>query len=118
MQTVHLSHKHTRTIERVFQHPASHNLQWRDVIALMEHMGSVQAQENGHLAFTVNGVTEVFRRDQEKDVSEMQEVLDLRHFLEPAGSGKSTLLHIEDTPVKDRRTISAAERQPMDVQAG
>ncbi len=96
MQTVPLSHKHTHTMGRVFQHPASHNLEWRDVIALMEHLGTVQVQENGHLAFAVNGVTEVFRRNREKDVSEIQEVLDLRHFLERAG-------------VEENGTITTAE---------
>jgi hypothetical protein len=97
MQTVHLNNRHTHTIGRIFQHPASHNLEWRDVIALMEHLGTAKVHENGHLEFTVNGITQVFRRSPEKDVSEIQEVLDLRHFLENAGVDKDGIVAIEPT---------------------
>jgi hypothetical protein len=85
LQTTHMSHKQTHILGRIFQHPVSHNLEWHDVIALIEHLGTVEEQDNGHLAFTVNGVSQVFHRSHEKDVSEVQEVLDLRHFLESAG---------------------------------
>jgi len=87
IQTPHLGHKDPHTLAQIFQHPASHNLEWRDVIALIEHLGTVQEKENGHLTFTVNGVSEVFHRSRNKDVSEVQQVLDLRHFLEIARVG-------------------------------
>ncbi|MCW3054179.1 MAG: hypothetical protein JWN14_3349 [Chthonomonadales bacterium] len=64
MQTVHLNNRHTHTLGKIFQHPASHNLEWRDVIALIEHLGTVKEQENGYLAFTVNDITQVFHRSQ------------------------------------------------------
>jgi hypothetical protein len=88
MQTAHLSSRHAHTVGRIYQHPASHNLEWRDVTALIEHLGTVEEKENGHLTFTVNGVSQVFHRSSEKDVSEIQQVLDLRHFLESAGVDK------------------------------
>ncbi len=89
MQETHLSHKNAHTLEQIFQHPASHNLEWRDVVALIKHLGSVQEEENGHLTFTVNGTSEVFHRSSGKDLSDVQQVLDLRRFLERVRSGKN-----------------------------
>ena len=87
--TPHLGHKDPHTLEQIFQHPASHNLEWQHIVALMEHLGTVEEAENGHLTFTVNGKSVSFHRGQSKDVSEVQQVLDLRHFLESARVGKN-----------------------------
>lgn len=99
MQPVHLNDRHTHTLGRIFQHPISHNLEWRNVIALIGHLGTVKEQGNGHLAFTVNDITQVFHRSPGKDVSEIQEVLDLRHFLESAGVDKDGRVATEATIV-------------------
>ena len=89
MQTTQLSHKFTHTVGLIFQHPVSHNLPWRDVTALMEHLGTVEEKDNGHLLFTVNSVTLAIHHPQGKEVSDVQQTLDIRHFLESAGVGKS-----------------------------
>jgi hypothetical protein len=85
MQETHLSHKCLHTLQQIFQHPASHNLEWHDVIALINHLGMVQEGDSGHLTFTLHGNSEVFKRSLEKDVAEIQQVLDIRRFLEKAG---------------------------------
>jgi len=72
-------------MEQIFQHPASHNLEWHDVITLVEHVGTVEESGNGHVTFKVEGVSKLFHRSQEKDVSDIQQVLDLRHFFESPG---------------------------------
>ncbi len=95
MQTVHLSTKDHHILERIFQHPTSHNLEWHDVIALIDHLGTVEEKENGHLTFIVNGVSEGFHRSREKDVSEVEQVLDIRRFLERAGIGKNGAMATE-----------------------
>src|SRR5579862_8431481 len=95
MQTTHLTTKDLHILERIFQHPASHNLEWHDVIALIEHLGTIEEKENGHLTFTVNGVSEGFHRSREKDVSEVEQVLDIRRFLERAGIGKKGAMATE-----------------------
>jgi hypothetical protein len=87
MPTTHLSAKNVRTLERIYQHPVSHNLEWHDVIALIEHLGTVKEESNGHLTLTVKGESKVFHRSHGKDISEIQQVLDLRHFLESAQVG-------------------------------
>ena len=89
MQTTPLSNKDAHTVGQIFQHPASHNLEWLHVIALIEHLGTVQEKPGGHLTFTVNGISQVYHRSQAKDVSEIQQVLDLRHFLESVGMEKN-----------------------------
>jgi hypothetical protein len=88
MHATHMSHKHSHTLQQIFQHPASHNLKWHDVVALVEHSGSVQEEANGNLIFMLSGVTEVFHRPKSKDVADVEQVLDIRRFLESAGVDK------------------------------
>jgi len=89
MPTSHIGHKHAHTLQQVFQHPASHNLQWHDVIALVKESGTVHEEENGRLTCMLNGVSEVFHPSRDKkDVSDVQQVMDIRHFLERAGFKK------------------------------
>ena len=88
MPDSHMSHKHSHTLQQIFQHPASHNLGWHEVIALVKHSGTVQEEANGHLVCMLNGVSEVFKRSHDKDVADVQQVLDIRNFLERAGVDK------------------------------
>lgn len=88
MQTTHLNHKHLHTLSQIFQHPTSHSLEWHDVIALMEHLGKVEEKDNGNVTFAIKDVSRVFHRPQGKEISETEQVLDLRHFLRSAGVGK------------------------------
>jgi len=77
-----LTGSHQRTFDRIFQHPISHNLEWRDVHALLGEMGDVAKEHNGSLKVTRNGQTLVLHPTSKKDVAEMDEVMALRHFLE------------------------------------
>jgi hypothetical protein len=77
-----LSGSHLRTYERIFQHPISHNLEWRDVRSLMGELGQTEEQANGNLKVTRNGQTLMLHPSGKKDVSEMKEIMSLRHFLE------------------------------------
>jgi len=91
-QATHLNNKHAHTLERIFQHPASHNLEWRDVTALFAHLGTVEEKENGHIGVLINGLHEIYHRTAEKDVSDTQQVLAIRRFLERAGVNKDGTL--------------------------
>ncbi len=77
-----LTGPHQRTFDRIFQHPISHNLEWRDVHALLQEMGQVTKEHNGSLKVARNGQTLVLHPTSKKDVTEMDEVMKLRHFLE------------------------------------
>jgi hypothetical protein len=80
--TTLLTGSHLRTYERIFQHPISHNLEWRDVQALFKKLGSIEEEPNGNLKVSRNGQTLVLHPTSAKDVTEMDEVMALRHFLE------------------------------------
>jgi hypothetical protein len=77
-----LSGSHRRTYKTIFQHPISHNLEWRSVYGLLEKLGEVTEEANGNLKATRNGHTLVLTPPQTKDVAEEDEVMALRHFIE------------------------------------
>lgn len=77
-----LSGSHLSTYNTIFQHPISHNLEWRAVRGLLENIGSVVEQANGNLKATRNGQTLVLHPHFSKDVAEMNDVMALRRFLE------------------------------------
>jgi len=71
-----------RTYNTIFQHPVSHNLEWRHVHTLFRHLGSVEEEPNGNLKVTRNGESLVLHPPRTKDVAETEELMALRHFLE------------------------------------
>jgi len=86
-----LSGSHLRTYNTIFQHPVSHNLEWRAVRALMGRIGEVTEEPNGNLKVVRNGRTLVLHPHRTKDVADTEELMALRHFIEesegaPAGA--------------------------------
>lgn len=77
-----LTGSHLRTYTTIFQHPASNNLEWRDVRSLFGHIAEVAEQPNGNLRVTRNGQVLVMRMHRTKDVAEVEELMELRHFIE------------------------------------
>jgi hypothetical protein len=94
--TAPLTGSHLRTYNTIFQHPVSHNLDWRNVRALFDHLAEVVEQPNGNLKVTRNGQVLVLHPPRTKDVAEMDEIMALRRFLErsettpPATNGKES----------------------------
>ncbi|HTZ27611.1 MAG TPA: hypothetical protein VMC83_26675 [Streptosporangiaceae bacterium] len=82
----HLNDHHRDTLREIFQHPTSHNIEWRAVRSLLGAVGSVTEQHDGKLAITVGSQTEFFHPGGQKDV-DVQTVVDLRHLLGTAGFG-------------------------------
>jgi len=77
-----LNGSHLRTYETIFQHPLSHNLEWRAVRSLLKHLGTIDEEANGNLKVTRNGQTLSLHRPHTKEVAAADEVMILRHFLE------------------------------------
>jgi hypothetical protein len=77
-----LTRTHQRTYETIFRHPAAHNLEWRDLRALLSELADVEEEPNGKLKVTRNGQTLVMQPDRHKDVAEVDELMRIRHFLE------------------------------------
>ena len=82
--SIKLDHHHRHTVEQIFGHPIGHNIQWRDVICLLERCGEVHESHRGAWAITINGVTTSFGRTRGRDLLEDQ-VIRLRHLLNALG---------------------------------
>jgi chemotaxis response regulator CheB len=85
---------HQATYDAVFQHPISRNLAWRDVMAMLGAInGITHEQHNGTMKAMRNGRTLVMHQPIRKQMSDMQELMKLRRFLEQpdgAPSGPSS----------------------------
>ncbi|MGO9488333.1 MAG: hypothetical protein ACLQBB_04805 [Solirubrobacteraceae bacterium] len=93
--TTHLDRHHRRTAEAILSHPVSHNIEWRDVLSLLEAVGEVTEEHNGKFKVTVGGETEMLHRPNGKDIDE-QMVVDLRRMLGAAGITAEGLRERED----------------------
>jgi hypothetical protein len=79
--------KQEQVLSQVFAHPISHNLEWRELIAALRSIGTVEEISNGKYHFSRNGRTLTLDEPGTKDVGE-EEILRLRRFLdETAGAG-------------------------------
>ena len=79
-----LDSHHRSTIERLFAHPTSHNIHWRDVRSLLEAVGTVHEEHGGRVKVTLGGETEAFRPPRHGEI-DAQMVVDLRRMLRGAG---------------------------------
>jgi len=82
----HLNNHHRNTLRQIFQHPVSHNIEWRAVVSLLEAIGSVVEHDERMVAVTVGSATEFFDVPVHKDI-DTQTVVDLRRMLRSAGYG-------------------------------
>jgi hypothetical protein len=73
-----------RTIDAILRHPVAHNLEWSDVVSLMEKLGTVDRKDNAEFVFEVHAQRHIMRRPHTKDLTG-QEVVELRKFLTRAG---------------------------------
>ena len=86
MTPAHLNDHHRDTIERIFSHSSSGNIEWREVLSLLGTVGTTTEEHNGKLKVTLGPETEVLRRPHGKDIDE-QTLVDLRRMLRQAGFG-------------------------------
>jgi hypothetical protein len=93
MSTEHLNNHHRNTLRQLFQHPVSHNIEWRSVLSLLEAVGSVEENRDGKAAITIGSTTEFFDPPAHKDI-DAQTVVDLRRLLSSAGYGPD----VKETP--------------------
>lgn len=73
-----------RVMARIFQHPMSHNLSWRETVALFDSFGAVEHAHNGDLVLVLGGEHQTFRPAHKGDLS-ADDIMALRHFLARAG---------------------------------
>jgi hypothetical protein len=83
-EPLHLSNHHRQTVRELFEHPVSHNIEWRAVLSLLEAVGSVANSRGGKVAVTLGSRTEDFKTAGRKDL-DVDEVVKLREMLASAG---------------------------------
>jgi hypothetical protein len=79
-----LTHHHRDTVERIFTHPSSGNIEWRQVLSLLEAVGTTTQEHNGKLKVTLGRQTEILQPPRGKDIDQ-QMIVDLRRMLTAAG---------------------------------
>lgn len=94
---------HQATYDAVFQHPVARNLQWRDVKTMLESIAEMTEEHSGNVKFSRNGQTLTVHPSKHKDVSDIEEMMKIRHFLDKSsapeqaatGDGKHLLVVID-----------------------
>jgi hypothetical protein len=84
----HLDGRHRDTLRQIFQHPTSHNIEWRAVTSLLEAIGTVTVRHDGKLAVKLGDELEFLEPPVGKDLDD-QLVNDLRRMLTSAGYNPS-----------------------------
>ena len=98
-----LTGSHQNIYDALFRHPIAHNLHWRDVRSMLGALAVVVHEPNGNLKVTRNGVVLVLHSERTKDVAEVEELMQIRHYLqrssaampEPAPDGTHLLVVID-----------------------
>jgi len=79
-----LDSEHRDTLTRIFGHPSSGNIEWRQMRSLLEAVGTATEEHNGKLRVTLGDETEVLQPPRGKDIDQ-QMIVDLRRMLTRAG---------------------------------
>jgi hypothetical protein len=79
-----LDSHHRNTLNKIFQHPSSHNIEWHDVLSLLGAVGAVARHPDNKVAVTIGSETRFFDVPENKDV-DMDGIVELRRLLTAAG---------------------------------
>jgi hypothetical protein len=66
---IHLNGHHRKTLATIFHHPASHNLEWHDVLSLLNCLGSVSERHSGGYEVTIGTDRADLGRPHGKDLT-------------------------------------------------
>jgi hypothetical protein len=97
LMDAHLSSHHRDTIEKIFRHPASGNIEWREVLSLLKYLGTTTEERNGKFTVALGPETEVLEAPRGKDI-DAQMIVDLRRILRQAGFAPD-----DEAPTADER---------------
>jgi hypothetical protein len=79
-----LNSHHRDTLAQVFRHPTSHNIEWHDILSLLNAVGTVRDTHKGHIEVTIDNVTEVLEPARHKEI-ETEQLAILRRLLRRSG---------------------------------
>ena len=75
-----------RTYDAILQHPVARNVHWRDVRSMLGALAEVVEEPNGNVKVARGGQTLVLHPSRDKDVAEVEELMEIRHFLQRSGA--------------------------------
>ncbi len=81
---IKLDSHHRKTVEKLFTHPTSHNIQWHDVLSLLQAVAQIDDVKEGRYKITLGPETQTIDAPRGPDV-DTQMVVDLRRMLKGAG---------------------------------
>jgi hypothetical protein len=70
---------HRATLEKILRHPASGNIEWRQVRSLLDAVAATTEEHNGKVRVTLGGETEVLQPPRRKDIDAAM-IVDLRRM--------------------------------------
>jgi hypothetical protein len=87
----HLNGHQRDTLAQIFRHPTSHNIEWHDILSLLNAVGRVRETNKGHIEITIGEVVEVLEPDRHKEIDTEQLAI-LRRLLRRAGYAPEDLV--------------------------
>jgi hypothetical protein len=81
-----MKRKHQKTLEAIFAHPVSANVQWRAIEALFVELGAeISEREGSRVAVILFGEVRVFHRPHPSPATDKGAVASIRKWLEQHG---------------------------------
>lgn len=120
-----MNDRHVRVLREIFAHPFPHNLEWREVVSVVNELGSALERHDGKYEFQVGRTKAVFTKPHDKDM-EPDAVVELRRFFLHAWAAaappesKPTVVMIDHhgarffEPTPDGTLADAGELEPHD----
>jgi hypothetical protein len=72
------------TLAQIFRHPTSHNIEWHDILSLLNALGTVKETHKGHLEIAIGDAIEVLEPARHKEIDTDQLAI-LRRLLRRGG---------------------------------
>lgn len=84
-----MSHKHDKTLQKIFAHPIDMNIGWRDIVNLFESLGAtVEHSKHGQLKVRLDEREVSFGMPHhEHTLTSRDTLMRIRRFLEAGGIG-------------------------------
>lgn len=83
-----MKQKHLKTLNAIFSHPVSANIQWRDIEALFVELGAeISQREGSRVAVVLFDEVRVFHRPHPDPNTEKGAVASIRKWLKKHGVG-------------------------------
>ena len=94
MTSIHLNGHHRKVLASIFRHPSSHNVEWHDVLSLLNHLGTVSERHGGGYDIAIGADHLALGRPHGHDLGG-DDLRHLRSFLTTAGLSAASLTTAE-----------------------